>query len=168
MEENKITQSLVGLEEKAASQPLAITKEKDIPKPALQGLIYGEIAFWIMIVSLVISIPGFIVYLISGGYLDSASVLTYLWQGSDPQSIWENVGHVSSPLSWTASIGMLFKGDMLATLGIAVAGFAAVIGMWGVFIATLRTKGIRIYIVFSLIIAVVLTLSAFGILKVSM
>ena len=167
MEENKVAQSFVAVAETVIPQPLPILKQSDIPKPALAGIIYGEIVFWILILSLLISIPGFIMYMTSGGYLDSAKVLNQLWQGSDPLTIWKVVGNLNQPLLWYDSIGLVSKGDMLATLGISVTGIAAVFGMWGAFVGTIRSKG-GIYILFALIIAVVLTLSALGILKIQM
>ncbi len=167
MEENKVNKSFVAVKENVISQPLPILETRDIPKPALPGVIYGEIVFWIMVVSMIISIPGFIFYLGSGGYLDSTKVLNQLWQGCDCLTIWKEVGNVNQPIPWYDSIGLLPKGDMLAMLGIAITGIAAVVGMWGAFVGTLREKE-GIYIIFALIIAVVLTLSAVGLLKIQM
>lgn len=165
MEENKVTQSFITVKDNIVAQPLPV-KEKiaDITKPSLPGIIYGEIVFWIMILSLAISIPGFIIYLGSGGLLDSANVLEHLWQGSDSLTIWKEVGNMNQPLPWYSSIGLLSKGDMLAMLGISITGIAAVIGMWGVVLGTLRSKS-GIFMLFALIIAIALTLSAIGLLK---
>jgi hypothetical protein len=142
-------------------------EKNEVAKPLLAGIIYGELVYWIMILSMVIAIPGFIIYLRSGGYLSSQAVLDHLWRGCDCLTIWKEVGDISRPLPWYSSIGMLSKGDMLATLGIAITGMAAVVGMWGAFLGTLRAKN-GVYILFALIIAVVLTLSAMGILKIQM
>lgn len=168
MEKHKIiNQSAGSMEENAISQSKVIRQEKDIPKPALPGVIYSEIVYWIMILSLAIAIPGFIIYLEHGGYLNSSEVLKSLWQGSDCHTIWKNAANISQPLPWYDSLRMLSNGDMLATLGIAIAGFAAVLGMWGAFVGTLRSPG-KIYIVFALVIAIVLTMSALGIIKIQM
>jgi hypothetical protein len=164
MEEQKVSKSFIAVQEKAISQPLPILEAHDIPRPALPGVIYGEIVFWVMVVSLIISIPGFIFYLGAGGYLDSGNVLSHLWRGSDCLTIWKEVGNLNHPLPWYASVALLPKGDMLAMLGISLTGVAGVIGMWGAFAGTLRKKE-GIYIVFALIIAVVLTLSALGLIK---
>lgn len=142
-------------------------EKNEVPAPLQAGIIYGESVFWIMMVGLLIAVPGFIMYMSTGGYLNSAALLQHLWSGSDCATIWKEVGNVSSPLPWYSSFGMLSKGDMLDLLGIALTGTAAVIGMWGTFLGTLRSKS-GIYCVFALMIAVVLTLSAIGILKLEL
>lgn len=142
-------------------------EKNGVTKPLLAGIIYGEVVYWILILSMAIAIPGFIIYLRSGGYLDSQAVLDHLWRGCDCLTIWKEVGNISRPIPWYSCIGMLSQGDMLAMLGIVVTGIAAVIGMWGAFLGTLRSKN-GIYIIFALIIAIVLTLSAMGLLKIQM
>ena len=168
MEGNKVSQSFVAVKEKVTTRTLPVTRALDIPKPMLSGIIYGETVFWIMIISMAIAIPGFVIYMIQGGgYFNSVSLLSHLWSGSDCSTIWKEVGGVSQPLPWYKSFELLNKGDMLATLGIAMTGIAAVAGMWGAFLGTLRSKA-GIYIIFSLIIAIALTMSALGILKLEM
>lgn len=149
------------------AQPLLKGEEGAVAKPMLAGIIYGEIVFWIMAAGMVIAVPGLVLYMRLGGYLNSVDVLQHLWQGSNCLTIWKEVGNVSHPLPWYSCLGMLSKGDMLGVLGLAVIGVAAVIGMWGAFLGTLRSKS-GIYVAFALLIAVVLTLSALGILKLQM
>jgi hypothetical protein len=139
--------------------------EKDkIPAPPREGIVYGEIAHWLLLIGVIIAIVGLVIYIASPGYINKAALLSYLWQGSDCQTIWQEVGGVSQPPAWYSCLSMLGKGDMLATLGIAVACLAAVFGMWGVSFRMLRSKG-KLYLVFALIIAVVLTLSALGLIN---
>lgn len=166
MDGNKISQRFVVVDEKAIARPLPVSQEYDVPRPLLPGIIYGETVFWIMLISMAIAIPGFIIYMVQGGgYFNSANLLNHLWQGCDCNTIWKEVGNVSQPLPWYDSLQMLSKGDMLATLGIAVTGVAAVFGMWGAFLGMIRVKG-GIYIILALIIAVVLTLSALGVVQI--
>jgi hypothetical protein len=167
MEENVIAKPAVGVTRVGVARPLAGAEEKVPVRPMLAGVVYGEIVFWVIIGSITIGIVGLLMYLLTGGYFNSVNLLNQLWGGADCQTIWKEVGGASQPMSWYSCLGMLSKGDMLAMLGLAITGFAAVIGMWGAFVGMLRSKG-GIYIIFALIIAIVLTLSAMGILKLQM
>jgi hypothetical protein len=164
MEKNVVTKPLFNVEESVIAQPLVKPKEVEVSKPLLAGIIYGEIVFWMMLASVLIAIPGLIIYIRSGGFLDSTNLLAHLWQGSDCLTIWKEVGGVSQPLSWYSCLGMLNKGDMLAVLGLVITGIAAVVGMWGAFLGMFRSRN-KLYTLFAFLIAVILTLSAVGILK---
>ena len=59
---------------------------------------------------------------------------------------------------------MLSKPDAIAMLGIAIGCLAAMFGMWGAFFQMLR-RGRKLYLIFALVIAVILTLSALGIIS---
>ncbi len=138
--------------------------EKDkFPTPPREGIVYGEIAYWILLAGLIIAISGLIIYMTSQGYADKASLLGHLWQGCDCQTIWQMAAGVSRPPPWYSCLGMLSKGDMLATLGIAVACLAAVFGTWGAAFQMVRSRA-KLYLIFALIIAVVLTFSALGLI----
>jgi hypothetical protein len=137
--------------------------KESIPKPMIAGLIYGEIAYWMVLASMAIVIAGFLIYLVSGGgRLDSTAVLNGLWQGNSCQTIWQEVGGLSDPPSWYWCFGCLSQGDGLAMLGIAVTCVTGVVGAWGATLGMVRSKG-GIFIVFGLIIGVILTLSALGV-----
>jgi hypothetical protein len=167
MAKNIVAEPLSEIVESVIAKPLVRVEERPITKPMLAGIIYGEIVFWVMLASLVIAVAGLASYLRFGGYFDSTNLLNHLWQGANCLTIWKEVGHVSQPLSWYSCLGMLGKGDMLAVLGLVMIGVAAVIGMWGAFVGMLKSKN-NLYTAFALIIAVVLTLSAMGILKLQM
>jgi hypothetical protein len=139
-------------------------KIPEISKQLSAGVIYGEVVYWGMLVSLIIAITGFIIYMRYGGFFNSQVLLDYLWAGSSSNTIWSEVGHVSEPIPWYNCVTMLSKGDMIALFGVAIAGSAAIVGMWGTFLGTVRNKN-GIYIIFSLLISIVLTLSALGIIK---
>jgi hypothetical protein len=167
MEENAVVKPLFKVEGEVAAPPLVKVKEDVAAQPLLAGVIYGEIVFWMMLVGIVIAVAGLTIYIVYGGYFNSANLLDLLWRGSDSLTIWQEVGNVSQPLPWYSCLKMLSKGDMLAVLGLAVAGTAAVFGTWGAFLGMLRTSS-KIYMLFTLVIAVILTLSAVGILKLHM
>lgn len=138
-------------------------KIDEVPKPPISGIIYGEIAYWIAIIGVVIAIVGSAIYMTSGGYLDKVSLLNHLWRGSDCQTIWKECAGLAEVPRGYWYLGMWSYGDAIAMLGIAVASIAAVVGMWGAFVATVRRRE-WIYVIFSLAIAAVLTLSALGII----
>jgi hypothetical protein len=134
------------------------------PSPPREGIIYGTITHWLLVVGMAVTVIGMVIYIASPGYSDKAVLLSHLWQGCNCQTIWMAASGSSQPPAWYSSLGMLSHGDMVATLGIAIASLAAVFGMWGAAFQLVRSKG-RFYIVFAFIIAVVLTLSALGIVK---
>jgi hypothetical protein len=142
-----------------------IGMEKDnFPKPPPEGIVYGEVAYWFLVAGVLIAIIGLIIYLASPGYIDKVGLLNYLWQGCDCGTIWSRLSASARPLPWYSNLGLLVKGDRLAMLGIAIACFAAVFGMWGAALQMVRSKK-KLYLIFAIIIAVVLTLSALGLIS---
>ena len=141
------------------------------PKPPIAGVIYGRIAYSVVMLGILIAIVGMVMYFVSDGYIEQDCLLDSLWDGEKAEAIWEgnctagdhSTGDAIEP-SGHYYLGMLSYGDGIAMLGIAICCFAAVIGMWGAFIGTLRS-GERIYALFALIVAVILTLSAIGIIQ---
>jgi hypothetical protein len=136
-------------------------EKNNLPQPLREGIVYGEIAYWLLLIGAIIALVGLVIYIASPGYIDKAVLLGYLWQGRDCHSIWGELGGVTRPLPWYSCLGMLSKGDMLATLGIATSCSAAVFGMWGAAFQLARSRR-KLYFIFALIIALVLTLSALG------
>jgi hypothetical protein len=164
MERNVATEPIFEVIGPAIAKPAFKVEERVAGKPLLAGIIYGETVFWVMLIGMAIALVGLIIYLMTGGYFNSVSLLSYLWQGSDSLTIWKQVGNVSQPLPWYSCLGMLGKGDMLAVLGLVCTGVAAVFGVWGAFFGMLRSRN-RIYTIFAFTIGVILTLAATGILR---
>jgi hypothetical protein len=165
MENNAVAKPLSRVSESVIARPVTGIKETVVTEPLLAGIIYGEIVFWFILIGLAVSVTGLFIYLASGGYFNSTSLLNHLWAGSDSSTIWREVGNVSEPLPWYTCIKMLSKGDMFAVLGMVITGVAGVVGMWGAFLGMLRTKN-GIYIIFAMIITLVLTLSVMGVLEI--
>jgi hypothetical protein len=135
------------------------------PKPPSAGIIYGKIAYWLAMVGMIIVIAGSAIYLTSGGYLNKVSLFDDIWRGDAVRTIWaECAGAAAVPHGYWY-LGRLAQGDCLVMLGIAVACVAGVIGMWGAVFGLLRSKG-GIYIIFALMVAIILTLSASGIITI--
>jgi hypothetical protein len=146
------------------------------PKPPIAGVIYGRICYWLVIIGIIVSMVGMVIYFVSDGYFDQDCLLDSLWDGHEVEEIWEgncttevagdghagDEAHISPHGHWY--LKMLSHGDGIAMLGIAICCFAAVIGMWGATIGTIRS-GERLYALFALIVAVIMTLSAIGIIQ---
>jgi hypothetical protein len=141
-----------------------ISEKESAPKPPIAGIIYGRTCYWIVMIGIIVAMTGMIMYFTSDGYFNEACLLDNLWEGKDVETIWEECAGVTSMPQGHWYLGLLSYGDVIAMLGIAIISLAAVVGMWGAFIGTVRS-GERMFAVFALIIAVILTLSAIGVLK---
>jgi len=140
-------------------------KEK-APEVPVTGIIYGEIAYRVALLGILISIVGIVIYMISNGYLDRTCSLDQLWGGASVDTIWRECAGVKTPEGhWYLSLSMLSHGDAVAMLGIAVTSSAAVFGMWGGLVGMVRSKG-GMYIAFALIVAIILTLAAAGLIVI--
>lgn len=131
------------------------------PKPPIAGIIFGRITYWLAIAGVIIALAGLAIYLTRGGYLNETSLLQDLWGGDFVQVIWAKCAGTAEVPHGFWYLGRLAQGDCLAMLGIAIACIAGVIGMWGAVFGMLRSRG-GIYIIFALIAAVILSLSASG------
>ena len=134
------------------------------PKPPIAGIIYGQIAYWLVIVGLVVAVAGSALYFATPGYVDKEVLLEQLWDGAEVETIWEKATADGEVPHGHWYLGRLGHGDAIAMLGIAIACFAAVVGMWGVFVSMVRNRE-KIYVGFTLVTAVILTLSGLGILS---
>jgi len=143
--------------------PMGVEAERErVPKPPFAGIVYGEITYWLAVVGVMIALAGMVIYLTRGGYLNEASLLKDLWRGDPVRSIWTECAGAAEVPGGYWYLGRLGQGDCLAMLGIVVTCMAAVAGMWGAVFGLLRSKA-SIYILFALIVAVILTLSASGV-----
>ena len=138
-------------------------KKDTVPKPPAAGIIYGEIAYWLVLLGVVIAIVGLAIYMVTDGFVNKEAMLGSLWDGADVNAVWEQSSGVNEAPQGHWYLRFL-SGDAVAMVGIAIASLAAVIGMWGAFFGMVRSKG-GIYIFFALTVAVVLTLSALGIIS---
>ena len=140
--------------------------ENEHPKPPVAGVIYGNICYWIVLVGILVAIVGMIMYFTSDGYFNQEILLDGLWGGEVVEDIWANAAGVEDVPHghWYLSTSLLSNGDVVAMLGIAICCVAAVVGMWGALVGTVRSRE-RLYAILALIIAVILTLSAVGIIS---
>jgi len=139
--------------------------ENERPKPPIAGVIYGNICYWIVVVGILVAIVGMSMYFVSGGCLDTEILLDSLWEGKVVEEVWAEascIGEVPEG-HWYLNLDLLSHGDVIAMVGVAIICGAAVVGMWGAFVGTVRSRE-RLYTILALIIAVILTLSAIGVI----
>ena len=136
----------------------------DIPKAPKAGVLYGRICYWIVLIGILVSIIGIGIYFTSDGCVDRESLWQGIWDGNEKEVLWENncTGEDVPEGHWY--FGHLGDGDGLAMLGVAICSIAAVLGIWAAFIQMVREKE-KVYSVFALIVAVILTLGATGIIS---
>ena len=138
---------------------------QEAPKPPLAGVIYGRICYWIVMLGILVAVVGMIIYFASDGYMDKAQFLDLLWDGEEAAVIWETASIDGEVPEGHWFLSALSHGDVIAMLGIAICCLAAVVGMWGALVGTVRS-GERMYALFALIVACILTASAMGLLKI--
>ena len=144
----------------------------NVAEVPLSGKFYGEIAFWFAITGSLIGIIGIVLYL-SGfsSVSDPQLVLDTMLNGASKDQVWKTAaGNNAMSSHWY--LMHLKKSDALALLGISIACLGAVAGMWGAFIGMLISKKEKergmytLYVTLVLIMAVLLTLSAAGIISI--
>ncbi|MDL1956580.1 MAG: DUF1634 domain-containing protein [Candidatus Desulfofervidus auxilii] len=134
------------------------------PKAPLAGIVYGEIVYWITFIGMIVAVIGAAIYLFGGPqYAKSSCVLSLLWEGEDVHEIWEKcAGHAIHGHWYLKKLG---SGDGLGMLGIAFSCIAAVVGVWVSAFTMLKEKEKILYPFLAFIVAVILTLSALGIIS---
>ena len=105
--------------------------EKDkAPTPPREGIVYGEVAYWLLLVGVIIAMVGSVVYMASQGYVDKTCLLDNLWRGSDCLTIWRECAGVSGTPEGHWYLSVLPQPDAIAMVGISISCLAAVFGMW--------------------------------------
>ena len=133
------------------------------PKPPLSGVIYGELAYWVVLIGMIVSIIGVSLILTTDkNYIDSSCLLNNLWAGNSPSEIWERCAGTHPEGHWY--LEKLGTGDGIAMLGIAFACLAAVLGVWASIFALIKDRE-HLFVVFAFIVAIILTASALGIIQ---
>jgi hypothetical protein len=142
-----------------------------IPKAPLAGIVYGQIAYWMVLLGMIIILAGAIMCLSSNSNVNGTSVITELWKGDTMSEVWETCAGISGPLHGYWYLQALTGGEKIAMLGITISCLASVLGMWGASMTMLYNPGrMRVspnmlYFLFALIVTVILTLSALGIVR---
>ncbi len=146
-------------------------QETEISPPGLPGIYYGRVTYWFAVAGVLIGITGLGWYLSGGNHILSPEVfIRELWKGSSPEEIWEHAAGMKMKTGhWYYAF--LDRSDGLAFFGIIVCCLAAVFGMWAAFAGLLkcpeqRRRGMyKLYVILVVIMAVMLTLSALGVIS---
>ncbi|MDQ7031703.1 MAG: hypothetical protein Q9M37_03155 [Desulfonauticus sp.] len=145
--------------------------KQERPKPPISGIIYGEFAFWIAIIGCTIATIGIMWYIFGSHHvMDPQIFLTHLLRGDTVDQIWKaTTGDKSQYGYWF--LNKLSYSDGLALAGVAISCWAAVIGTWGAFVGMLVSpeeksrKMYYLYLIFILVMAIILTLCAMGVIR---
>lgn len=133
------------------------------PKPPIVGIVYGEAAYWITVLGMIIGIIGAGIYL-SGSGLMSPEFMEDLLKGEDHHTLWKKYSEIEELPEGHWYINYITYGDSIAMLGIVICSIAGVIGIWLTTIMTFIKREVPVkFGVFSLVIAVIMTLAALGI-----
>lgn len=130
------------------------------PKPHVAGVVYGKVAYWVAMAGIMIALIGSTIYLALGGYFNETSLFDCLWEGDSTSTIWSSCTGLNHIPHGFWYLHQLTQWDCIAMLGVAIACVAAVVGMWAVVYIMVQKKD-RIFTVFSLITALILTVGVF-------
>lgn len=141
--------------------------QQEKPKPLLSGIIYGEFAFWVTIIGMIVAIIGMVLYFFGGDqFFDNQILLNKLLTGENAATIWKGVvGREIIHGHWY--LDNLSFSDAICMLGIGICGLAGIVGVFGS-MAGMIVKRERpyVFLVFALVIAAILILSATGLISI--
>ena len=137
------------------------------PKPLLSGIVYGECVFWLALAGMIMGMIGVGIWLSGDTQFFDADILMHeLLAGEDVRTIWETAAG-SDVLHRHWYISRLSYGDGMAMLGVGICCCAAVIGTWAAVVTMLLAKERPfVFVLFGLVIAVILSVSAAGVIAV--
>ena len=151
---------------------LAVTKEpekSERPKPPIEGVLYAEISAWITIIGMLVALVGLVVSFIwGGGIMNEEGVLKDLFGGGGENVIWSK----DSVFSHLPDQYWFFKhrmdGDELSMIGLVIACYGGVVGVWGMFLSMFRKKEVMLlkrglYTLLAFGLAILMTLAATGV-----
>ena len=145
--------------------------EDAVTRAPAAGVVYGGIAYWLLLAGMVIAALGLAMYMKSGGYIDSSCLLDRLWGAYDVDAIWKECAKGGGAVKGHWYLDLLKRGDGVAMLGISVSCMAAVFGVWGASFTMMRGRQRRcddvprLYLGLSLAISMILTLSLLGVIS---
>jgi hypothetical protein len=141
-------------------------EEREETKALLSGIIYGDCAFWIALVGMFVGLIGIIIYFFGNNqFFDANILINHLLAGKDADTIWRQAteGEVIYGHWYLNKFGF---SDAISMLGISICCCAAVVGAWGSVIGMIVNKEKPyLFLVFALIISVILTCSAAGLIS---
>jgi len=145
-----------------------VKNDQKRPPAPIEGIIYGEVSAWITIVGMVIAFVGLIIgFIHGGGIIDEIGLMKDLFSGTGESAIWARDSVFSSMPQHYWFLKQRISGDEVSMIGLVVACYGGVIGVWGMFLSMFRNKKVLLYkkglfTLLALIIATIITLAASG------
>lgn len=140
------------------------------PEVPFEGILYAEVSGWITVLGMIIAVVGLTVVLLhGGGTINEMQFMKDLIVGLNERSVWTR----DSVFSGMPERYWFFKermdGDELSMIGLIVAAYGGVVGIWGMLVSMFRKKEILLYkrglyTILVGLIAVVMSLAAAGLI----
>jgi uncharacterized membrane protein len=149
-----------------------MTTRPDRPKPAVEGIIYAELSAWITIAGMIIALVGLIIGFVFGGkVINEIDLMRDLFGGKGESAIWVRDSVFSSMPQHFWYLKQRLDGDELSMIGLVIACYGGVVGVWGMFASMFRKKEVLfykkgLYTILAAIIGTIITLAASGVISV--
>lgn len=127
-------------------------------------LLFGEVTYWIVIVSNLIATigPVFVLFNPKNNMLDPTLLFAEIWKGANPEAIWNTVG--SGLEEGHSYLYHLTTGDGITQFGIALGCSVALWGLIPAMIQYVREKDFM-NAIFCLISCLLIALAMFGLVS---
>lgn len=123
------------------------------PEPHLEGIIYGDIIYWVTIFASVLVLIGSVITFVTGNdYIDPNYLLSSVWEGKNVDDIWK--GAVGAPPDGHWYLSVLTTGNGMTMGGIALGVFSVLPAIVASGIILLRKKE-YLFALFAAIAAIV-------------
>jgi len=139
-------------------------------KPASWETVYGKVAFWTALLGAAVACIGAAWHLGGSGALVSpGETIGRLWAGESPRTIWREAGKefVTRPWWYVRHPGFP---EAVCLIGMSITALAAAAGVWAAAAvmalsgAERKKPAYRLYLLLAVVIALLLTLNAAGLL----
>ena len=156
-------------ESQSAQKPQPVDSSR--PPVPLEGVVYGEVAAWITVVGMAIAVVGLLISFVwGGGVLEERGLLADLFRGRGEGSIWANDSIFAHMPEHYWFFKQRLSGDEISMVGLVLACYGGVAGTWGMFLSMFRrtkaqVSGRGLYRLLAVVIGIVLTLAAVGIIS---
>jgi len=146
-------------------------QESRKPSVPFEGILYAEVSAWITLAGMVIAVVGLIIgFLYGGGVINEPGMMRDLFLGRGEESIWRRDSVFASMPEQYWFFRHRMDGDELSMIGLVIACYGGVIGVWGMLLSMFRKKEILLYkkglyTILAAILAAVMTLAAGGLVS---
>lgn len=143
------------------------TKKTEAP---FEGIVYAEISGWITIAGMIIAILGLIISFFYGGrIINETGLMRDLFVGKAEGFLWAKDSAFNGMPEEYWFFRQRLDGDELSMIGIIVAVYGGIVGVWGMFASMFRKMEVLcykkgLYVLFALVLAAIMTLAATGVI----